>query len=168
MKTSEAIIARWQARHERFRGKPPSNCGWKAGSFELSDKYAVRLPHSYRCFMEVFGPGTLSGFLHFSPPYYLNTYGYRMSPFTNELEPRALDDSGEVLIFANSDNGDFCGWRLSDLTSDAPAVVGILPRSFDTYPVARDFDQFFESLLSGNDLFGIGPMVLEYKPMEPY
>ena len=160
----------WRRLFERLGSPPVTISAWGPGAFDLAPQYDADLPPTSRDFMGVLGPGTLGGFLHFQPPRYLNTTHERMSPFIAEMDPADVPDaSDEVLVFADSDNGDQCGWLLTDLRSNSEArVVRFPPRSFQHFPLARSFETFFKQLVEGADLFGIGPLDNTFAPMPPF
>jgi len=162
-------VTGWKGIDKRLGGPSRSSAGWKPGAFELNPSYGVELPPSYLGFMKELGPGTLGGFLHFQPPGYLNSYRERMAPFLDSELEAALVDSGEILIFADSDNGDCCGWQLAELGRSAePEVVRIPPRSFDAVGLGCSFGELFERLTDGADVFRIGPLQARYQPMKPF
>lgn len=157
----------WDELRERF-GVDPSAHGWSATAFNCP-RPEIELPPSYRSFMRVVGPGTLSGFVRLQPPGNMSLYRERLAPFMDAELAEALADSGDVLIFADSDNGDYCGWHLEELRQVAePRVVRIAPRSFDANDAAPDFPSFIDRLISGVDLFGIGPLDCTYELMRPF
>ena len=137
------------------------------GCMPLQDSHGVKLPESYLSFMRILGPGSWGGFLHFEAVQYLSTHAELLSTFMDDDLKEMLEPTADVLVFANSDNGDMCGWHLHDLTrtpADDCPVIRIAPRSFDGELIAKTTAEFFEKLGQGADLFGVGGLPLWFQP----
>jgi hypothetical protein len=132
------------------------------GSAVIDRRYGVQLPPSYVAFMELLGPGTLGGFLHVHPVPALQTHRERLQPFLDEALEALLDETGDVLIFADSDNGDMCGWHLADLrVSPEPVVVRV--SDFESERLAASVTELIVRLTAGEDLFGVGALPRTYR-----
>jgi len=117
---------------------------------QLSAHYEVKLPDSYNLFLKYFGAGTLGNFFHFHPPGHMNTHRERLgSALDDELtEMIEENDSGEILIFADTDNGDMLGWKLDEMTEEQePTVYEIPTRTFDVEEYARDIKDLIINLI---------------------
>lgn len=141
------------------------------GCMPLQDSHGVKLPESYLSFMRILGPGSWGGFLHFEAVQYLSTHAELLSTFMDDDLKEMLEPTADVLVFANSDNGDMCGWHLHDLArmpADDCPVIRIAPRSFDEELIAKTTADFFEKLGQGADLFGVGglPLRFQSRPVE--
>lgn len=140
----------------------PVDPGLSEGTLLVARRYGVQLPASYEAFMQLFGPGTLGGFLHVHPVPALQTHRERLRPFLDEELEALLADTGDVLIFADSDNGDMCGWQLADLrASPEPPVVRV--SDFDGQVLAPSVTDLLVRLIAGEDLFGVGALPRTYR-----
>lgn len=117
---------------------------------QLDSHYEVELPDSYNLFLEHFGAGTLGSFFHFHPPAHMNTHRERLAPFLDAELNEMMDenDSGEILIFADTDNGDMLGWKLNEMNSASePEVYQIPARSFDVEEYASGIKNLIINLV---------------------
>lgn len=142
-----------------------------AGLAQLQSSHAVALPSAHRHFMRIVGPGSWGSFLHFHAMEHMSTHEELLAPFMDEDLEQMLEPTADVLVFANSDNGDMCGWHLHDLVRMPPddcPVIRIAPRSFDGAVIAASTAEFFRLLLvEGANLFGVGalPWVFQPRPL---
>jgi hypothetical protein len=130
-------------------------------------QYAINYPESYINFMEIFGVGTLGGFLHFPASNYLNTHKERLEPFIDEDINSFLEEegSGDILGFAYTDNGNWFGWHLSALRlSSEPEVIHIPYRSFECHLYSATFQDFIQQIVTTRFIAGYGPIPLSYIP----
>jgi hypothetical protein len=151
-----------------FRGLPIVSQAAKE-SESIKQQYAVTIPNSYIYFMELFGPGTLGGFLHFLPIQWLNTHEERLEGVLDAEGHSFLEEeeSGDILIFATTDNGDLFGWKLPALrTQPEPEVMRIYYRSFEYEIYAPTFKDFMEGIVNIKSIAGCGPIPLSYLPQE--
>lgn len=117
---------------------------------QLDLHYEVELPDSYKSFIRYFGAGTLGNFFHFHPPAHMNTHGERLNPFLDNELKEMIDenDSGEILIFAETDNGDMLGWRLNEMNGNLePKVYQIPARSFYVEEYSNDVKDLIVKLI---------------------
>lgn len=149
--------------HTRFFA-PRRDPKLEAGRQRVAEVYGVALPPSYQEVMQVFGAGTFGGFLHLLPVTELQTHRHRLEPFLDSELEQWLEESGDVLIFAVSDNGDLCGWALDSLqtTNEAPVVLLI---DFEVQPLAPSVLALLVRLVSGQDVFGTGPLPATFTPL---
>jgi len=115
----------------------------------LDPIYEVNLPESYQDYLKHFGAGFLGGFYHFHSPADMNTHRERLAPFEDTELDQILkeNDSGEVLIFATSENGDMLGWRLSEFNNpDEPRILKIPARSFEVVELASNVKELIEKM----------------------
>jgi len=95
----------------------------------LDPVYEVNLPESYQEYLEHFGAGFLGGF-------------YELDHMLKE------NDSGEILIFATSENGDMLGWRLSEFNNlDEPRILKIPTRSFEVVELASNVKKLIQQMI---------------------
>mgnify|MGYP001602162934 CR=1 FL=1 len=137
------------------------------GLARLRSNHSVEIPSAYLNFMHLLGPGSWGGFLHFHALQHMSTHEELLAPFMDEDLQEMLEPTADVLVFANSDNGDMCGWYLHDLIRMAPdecPVIRIPPRSFDGDVIASSTAEFFRLLADGANLFGVGALPLEFQP----
>ncbi len=144
----------WRELLARFPAFEPSTPHWPASAYATE----LRLPASYLVFMEVFGPGSLGDFIHLGPP----------AELSSRERIQLAHESGRIVIFAETDNGDALGWLASNLDrSTEPPVLRVLPDSLAAVPLADGFMPLLQSLAAGEDLFGLGPLPVTYRPMPP-
>lgn len=79
----------------------------------------------------------------------------------DELEALLVENnSGEILIFADSDNGDSLGWRLSDFGGEQePKVLKIPARSFEAEIIALNVRDLLTKMIEAPKRFW-----LHFKP----
>lgn len=147
-----------------FRFSARSDPQLEAGRRRVAEAYGVALPPSYQEVMRVFGAGTFGGFLHLLPVTELQTHRQRLEPFLDTELEEWLEESGDVLVFAVSDNGDLCGWALDSLqtTNEAPVVW---LTDFEVQPLAPSALALMVRLASGQDVFGTGPLPATFTPL---
>jgi len=117
---------------------------------ELCPHYEVKLPESYIAFLNYFGAGTLGNFFQFYPPAQMNTHRERLEPFIDDELNEILDenDSGDILIFATTDNGDMLGWKLEEMKLNRePRVFEIPTRTFEVREIGNDVGDLIRSLV---------------------
>ena len=117
---------------------------------ELSLHYGVKLPESYFAFLNSFGAGTLGGFFQFHPPGHMNTHRERLEPFMDDELSEMVDenDSGDILIFATTDNGDMLGWKLEEMKLNIePKIFEIPTRTFDVNEIANNVGDLISGLI---------------------
>ena len=137
------------------------------GLAQLQSSHAVEIPSAYLDFLHLLGPGSWGGFLHFHALEHMSTHEELLAPFMDEDLQEMLEPTADVLVFANSDNGDMCGWHLHDLIRMSPdvcPVIRIPPRSFDGAVIAASTAEFFRLLAGGENLFGVGALPLQFQP----
>jgi hypothetical protein len=130
----------------------------------VANQYGIRLPPSYTEFMLHFGPGTLGGFLHMLLPSHLQTHRDRLEPFMDEELEALLGDTGEILVFATTNNRDMCGWQLADL-KQLPEAPGIRVSGFEGQVIAASVLELVDFLASGKDIFGSGALPTTFEPV---
>lgn len=146
----------------RFSGSP-SDPRLAEGRQQVAQTYGVALPPSYQEVIQRFGAGTFGGFLHFLPVTELCTHRHRLEPFLDAELEQCLEESGDILIFAVTDNGDLCGWALNSLQTESEAPV-IRLVDFEVQPLAPSVLALMARLVSGEDVFGIGPLPTTFTP----
>lgn len=117
---------------------------------KLSAHYKVSAPHSYTLFLEYFGAGTLGDFFHFHPLGHMNTHRERLEPYLDDELNEMIDehDSGDILIFADTDNGDRLGWKLDEMRGEQePRIYEIPTRTFNVEEYARDIKDLIITLI---------------------
>ncbi len=117
---------------------------------QINPYYGVEIPDSYSLFLEHFGAGTLGNFFHFHPPAHMNTHRERLEPFLDDELNEMIDenDSGEILIFADTDNGDMLGWKLDEMRgTNEPLIYQVPARSFDVKKYASDVKDLIVKLV---------------------
>jgi hypothetical protein len=129
----------------------------------IFDNYSLTLPPSYWQFMRHFGPGTLGGFLHMLLPGHLQTHRERLEPFMDEELEALLVDTGDILVFATTNNRDMCGWQLADLKRMEEAPI-ICVDGFEAQVMASSVLELVDLLASGKDVFGIGALPNTFAP----
>ncbi|WP_407568759.1 hypothetical protein [Deinococcus altitudinis] len=140
--------------------------GLEEGRAFVWQRHGVCLPASYEALMELFGPGTLGGFLHVHPASDLQLHRERLQPFLDEELEALLAETGDVLIFADSDNGDMCGWSLAELKAGSEPPVWWVS-DFEMGVLAGSVTDLTERLLAGEDLFGTGALAATYVCSSP-
>ncbi|THF68963.1 SMI1/KNR4 family protein [Deinococcus sp. Arct2-2] len=145
---------------------PPSDPRLAAGQRQVAQTYGAALPLAYQELIRALGAGTFGGFLHLLPVTEVHTHRHRLAPFLDAEVEQWLEEegSGDVLIFAVTDNGDLCGWPLDALRtgSEAPVVRLI---DFEMQPLAPSIVALMAQLVSGQDVFGIGPLPATFTPL---
>lgn len=124
----------------------------------LGEAYPLILPDSYTAFLQHFGAGYLGGFFHIHPPQHMNTHKERLLEYMDdELEALLVENnSGEILIFADSDNGDSLGWRLSDFGGEQePKVLKIPARSFEAEIIALNVQDLLIKMIETPEQFWV-------------
>ncbi|WP_022803083.1 SMI1/KNR4 family protein [Deinococcus ficus] len=139
----------------------PGEAHVESGLVRARRSYGVELPASYLAFLVEVGPGDLGGFLHFPPVTALQTHRERLLPFLDADMEALLAPTGDVLVFADSVNGDMCGWSLQSLRRGGEVPV-ICVNDFEGREVARSFHALLERLTAGDDLFGVGALLPAY------
>jgi len=117
---------------------------------DLSSRYEVELPESYIAFLNYFGAGTLGNFFQFHPPAHMNTHREKLEPFVDDElnEIINVNDSGDILIFATTNNGDMLGWKLEEMRLNRePRVFEVPARTFDVREIANNVADFISSLI---------------------
>jgi hypothetical protein len=127
------------------------------------NQYGIRLPPSYTEFMLHFGPGTLGGFLHMLLPSHLQTHQERLEPFMDDELRVLLEDTGNILVFATTNNKDMCGWQLADL-KQLPEAPVIRVNGFEGQVIAASVLELVDFLASGKDVFGVGVLPKTFVP----
>ncbi|MFB9991552.1 SMI1/KNR4 family protein [Deinococcus oregonensis] len=145
---------------------PPGDPKLAAGQWQVAQTYGVALPPSYQEVIRAFGAGTLGGFFHLLPVTEVHTHRHRLAPFLDREVEQWLEEegSGDVLIFAVTNNGDLCGWPLDALQTGSEAPVVRL-MDFEVQPLAPSVLVLMAQLVSGQDVFGIGPVPATFVPL---
>ena len=138
-----------------------------SGLASVHSSHGVEIPAAYLQFLRILGPGSWGDFLHFQALEHLSTHEELLAPYMDEDLQEMLEPTADVLVFANSDNGDMCGWHLHDLIRLPPdecPVIRIAPRSFDGEVIAATTAEFFRLLADGANFFGVGELPVAYRP----
>ena len=147
--------------------EPPVVSQTARESEQINQQYSVTIPASFIYFFDLFGPGTLGGFLHFLPVRWFKTHAERLEGFLDDEIRLSLEDeqSGDILIFATTDNGDLFGWKLPALRGQSePEVVRIYYRSFEYELYAPTFKDFIKGIVETASVAGCGPLPFLYTP----
>lgn len=129
----------------------------------------IRLPKSYRAFVQIFGPGTLGGYFKINSPGYDGLRNVDLAR-TNELMHEGDEDLAawygrpdfirRSINFADSFGGDIIVWDPADLRDARSNEYGIyaLPHGWEKgIELAGSFQEFIKHVCLGgkwNELFG--------------
>lgn len=119
------------------------------------ERHGMELPPPLARLYQTVGVGTFGGFLHFEPPDGILSHRGLIEHLLDDDDDDLLDETGDVIVFARSDNGDMCGWH-----PGADRVVCLI--GFDELPLTESTEEFLSGLPT-TDYFGIGVLALTYR-----
>ena len=119
----------------------------------------VELPRSYVEFVSLFGAGTVGGFLHIHAAHALQTHRSRIEHLLGQEDAEhLLGSTGDVVVFADSNNGDMCGWHLADLRTQREPEVVCFQGFDDARTIGASVVDLIRRIAAGKDVFGVGPL----------
>jgi hypothetical protein len=114
-------------------------------------KHGVELPDALASFYRSVGVGALDDFLRFVAPQHMINHRELIEHLLDEQGERFIEPTADVIVFAQSDNGDICGWHAAALATGTDRVVRL--EGFRESPLARSTREFLDGLLD-IDYFG--------------
>jgi len=126
----------------------------------FAEQHGAELPAALAMFYRAAGVGTLGGFLHFVAPQYMSSHAELIGHLLDEDDQPRIEPTADVVVFAQSDNGDMCGWHAAALAAADAPVVRLT--GFDETPLAASTSQFLEAVLDA-DHFGTGSLPATYQ-----
>jgi hypothetical protein len=115
-------------------------------------RHGVSLPEALAGFYRSVGVGALDDFLRFVAPQHMISHRELVGHLLDEEGERLIEPTADVIVFAQSDNGDMCGWHAAALAAGTDRVVRL--EGFRESPLTGSTREFLEGLLDV-DYFGL-------------
>lgn len=147
----------YSAKVDFWTGVTVSGAGGEVSASDIavfSERHGMALPVALAELYQTIGVGTFGSFLHFEPPDGILTHRGLIEHLLDDDDEDLLEETGDVLMFARSDNGDMCGWHPN--TEEVVRLIG-----FDELPLAESTHEFLSNLPT-TDYFGIGVLEPAY------
>lgn len=148
------------------RDMPPAGTVGRSYDWAMVEMtLSTAIPEDYRTFIATWGPGTLGGFVHLFAPHVLNktvrlpsgaqtfneSYATLKSGHPDRFPLPISPNTGGLLPFAITDNGDYLGWIVDTAAPAEDWPVAVLahgegtPQHFD-----EGFGPFMASFVAGD------------------
>lgn len=141
-----------------WRGVTISGSGGAVSPADIAafhERHGLELPSSLAQLYQTVGVGGFGGFLHFESPNGIISHRELIEHLLDEDDEDLLEETGDVIVFARSDNGDMCGWHPG--TDRVVRLIG-----FDEQPLAESTEEFLSGLPT-TDYFGVGILEPTYR-----
>jgi hypothetical protein len=125
----------------------------------FTEDHGVPLPEALASLYRSVGVGSFGDFLHFVAPHHMSTHRELIGHLLDEAGEKLIAPTADVIVFAQSDNGDMCGWHKAALAAGDDRVVHL--DGFDEEPLTDSTERFLAGL-PHNDYFGVGILPTTY------